>query len=262
MRRTLPRIYNKKIIRAIKEFDLIHPGDKILIGFSGGKDSALLLFGLAILREHGIIEADLEALTIDLGFARQLDPEPLAGFCRDLGVKFNYVKKNIASIVRNDDNPCARCAHFRRGAMNNFARENGFQKVALAHHHDDAVETFLMSIIYSGQIKTFLPKTYLERSGLTVIRPLVYLREREVKKAQEFHGYTPVPKICPYDGNSYRQKTKELIRELVRDRRWVYSNLAAAMREGRPIELWPPQEKVGLKVAAKRKNLLKMGEEI
>lgn len=255
MRRTLPRVYNRKMIRAIKEFDLIDPGDRILIGFSGGKDSALLLYGLAVLREHGLIEADLEALTIDLGFARPLDPEPLAKFCAGLGIKFNYLKKEIAAVVQNDDNPCARCAHFRRGVMNNFAKENGFQKVALAHHHDDAVETFLMSIIYSGQIKTFLPKTYLERSGLTVIRPLVYLREKEVLKAQEFYDYSPAPKVCPYDGNSYRQKTKELIRELTRDRRWVYSNLAAAMREGRPSELWPPEKKTGIKVGLKDKTL-------
>jgi len=248
MGHSLPRVYNTKIIRAVKEFDLIAPGDRILIGFSGGKDSALLLFALAILRDHGIIDAELEVLTIDLGFARKLDPEPLAGFCQKMGVKFNYFKNNIASVVRENTNPCARCALFRRGAMNKFAKENGFQKVALAHHHDDAVETFLMSIIYSGQIKTFLPKTYLDQTGLTVIRPLVYVREKEAKKAQVFMDYTPVPKVCPYDGNSYRQKTKELLRELVKDKKWVYTNLAAAMRGGRPMELWPAERETGIKV--------------
>ena len=214
MKRRLPRVYNRKMIRAIKEFDLINPGDRILIGFSGGKDSALLLYGLAILREHGIIHADLEALTIDLGFMRPLDPEPLAKFCAGLGIKFNYLKKNIASVVQNEDNPCARCAHFRRGVMNNFAKEKGFQKVALAHHHDDAVETFLMSIIYSGQIKTFCPKPGAGRADL--IRPLVYLREEGVL-AQEFMIIPLPPKsvrmtVIPTDedeersGIDWRQK--------------------------------------------------------
>lgn len=241
MRLSLPRVYNKKILKAIYEFQLIDPGDRILIGFSGGKDSALLVYAMAVLRKHGVIDAELAALTIDLGFAGELDPGPLAEFCAGLGVRFHFIHNHIALSVLEDDDPCARCSYLRRATMNSFAKEHGFNKVALAHHHDDAVETFLMSIIYSGQIKTFLPKTYLDRTGLTVIRPLAYLREKEIKKAGEFLGYTPVPKVCPYDGRSYRQKTKELIANLTRDRRWVYTNLAAAMREGRPIELWPAE---------------------
>jgi tRNA(Ile)-lysidine synthase TilS/MesJ len=124
--------------------------------------------------------------------------------------------------------------------MNRFAQENGFNKVALAHHHDDAVETFLMSILYSGQVRTFLPRTELERTGLVAIRPLVYLREKEIRKAIEFTGYTPVASPCPYDGKTQRQKVKELLRSLTKESRWVYTNLAAAMREGSPMELWPP----------------------
>ncbi len=102
-----------------------------------------------------------------------------------------------------------------------------------------------MSIIYSGQIQTFLPLTYLDRSGITVIRPLVYLREKEIIDAQQFIHFNPVSPDCPYDGFTYRQKVKELISELSRENPWVYPNLAKAMREGRPVELWPPEINLG-----------------
>jgi tRNA(Ile)-lysidine synthase TilS/MesJ len=125
--------------------------------------------------------------------------------------------------------------------MNRFARENGFNAVALAHHHDDAVETFLMSIIYSGQIKTFLPRTELDRSGLTAIRPLVYLREKEIRAALELTGYQPVPSPCPVDGRTKRAETKELIRQLSRHDPGIFTNLASAIREGRPQEFWPAE---------------------
>ena len=98
-----------------------------------------------------------------------------------------------------------------------------------------------MSIIYSGQIRTFAPKTYLDRSRVTVIRPLVYLREQEIIAARRFLPYKPVPKSCPFDGFTYRQKVKELIAQLNSENRWVYPNLAKAMRAGRPVELWPPE---------------------
>ena len=139
-----------------------------------------------------------------------------------------------------------RAVHTCGGGLVRFAREHGYNKVALGHHHDDAVETFLMSILYSGQIRTFMPKSYLDRTGVTVIRPLVYLREREIKKAVDFLPFTPVKPVCSIAGTSYRQKVKDLLRELTRDRRWVYTNLAAAMREGNPIQLWPAKRSPGI----------------
>jgi tRNA(Ile)-lysidine synthase TilS/MesJ len=241
MKLSLPKKYNQKILRASREFGLIVSGDRIMVGFSGGKDSALLLFALSLLVKYGVIQAELFALTIDLGFEQKVDPEPLQEFCSRLGVKFYFFPTNIARTIQKDKDPCACCSYLRRGCMNKFAVEQGFNKVALAHHHDDAVETFLMSIIYSGQIRTFAPKTYLDRSGVTIIRPLVYLREREIIAATRFLPYKPVPKLCPFDGLTYRQKVKDLIAHLNAENRWVYPNLAKAMRAGRPIELWPPE---------------------
>lgn len=239
---SLPAAYNRRILKAILEFDLIRKDDRVLVGFSGGKDSSLLLYALAVLRKHGVIHCDLAAVTVDLGFEKPFDMGPMEDYCRRLEVPFFVKKTEIAKSIEKGDRggPCAICAHFRRGAMNSFAKENGYNKVALAHHHDDAVETFLMSILYSGQVRTFLPRTELDRAELVAIRPLVYLREKEIRKAAEFTGYTPVTSPCPYDGKTQRQKVKELLRDLTRENRWVYTNLAAAMREGAPTELWPP----------------------
>lgn len=241
MRLSLPKKYNQKILRACREFALIEPGDRILVGFSGGKDSAFLLFALALLVKYGLFRVELAAVTIDLGFTPPLDPSPLQQFCDQLGVEFIYLPTQIARVVAEEKEHCAYCAHLRRGRMNRFAAEHGYNKIALAHHHDDAVETFLMSIIYSGQIRTFLPKTYLDRAQVTVIRPLVYLREHEIIAAQPSVPYQPVANNCPFAGLTYRQKVKELIAELGAENSWVYPNLAKAMRAGRPVELWPPE---------------------
>lgn len=241
MRLSLPKKYNQKILRACREFDLITPGDRILVGFSGGKDSALLLFALALLVKYGVLQVELGALTIDLGFEPPFDPKPLQEFCARLGVGFTCLTTKIARVVAAERDHCACCAHLRRGRMNKFAAEQGFNKVALAHHHDDAVETFLMSIIYSGQIRTFSPKTYLDRAQVTAIRPLVYLREQEIIAAQPFVPYQPSANNCPFAGATYRQKVKELIAKLNAENNWVYPNLAKAMRSGRPVELWPPE---------------------
>ncbi len=241
MRLSLPKKYNQKIIRACREFALLDPGDRVLVGFSGGKDSAFLLFALAQLVKSGLFQAELAAVTVDLGFEPPLDPRPLQEFCDRLGVKFTYLSTEIARVVAEKKEHCAYCSHLRRGCMNRFAVAQGFNKIALAHHHDDAVETFLMSIIYSGQIRTFLPKTYLDRSQVTVIRPLVYLREHEIIAARQFLPYQPAANNCPFAGSTYRQKVKELIAKLNTENKWVYPNLAKAMRAGRPVELWPPE---------------------
>jgi len=243
-RLSLPRTATRKMLRAIREFDLIRPGDRILAGFSGGKDSAFLLYALAVFQKHQLLPFELGALTIDLGFERAMDWDRLQAYADRLGVAFHRLKTEISKYAfgaENPEGPCATCSFLRRGAFNRFAKEHGYNVVALAHHQDDAVETFLMSVIYSGQIKTFLPRTELGRSGLTVIRPLVYFREAEIKKAEFFIGFQPEPSPCPIDGRSKRAEVKELLRRIARHDKRVFKNLSAVIREGRPWELWPPE---------------------
>jgi len=236
----LPRSLNRKIWRAVTEFDLIRPGDRILVGFSGGKDSALLLYALRSLQLHNrLIPFELAAVTLDAGFTPAFPRAPLAAYAERLGVEWRLVQARLAEIIADGRDVCARCSFFRRGALCRLAREHGFNRLALAHHHDDAVETFLMSILYSGKMQTFLPRTDLE-GGLATIRPLVYLREAEIAKHVPVTGFTPVASSCPHEQNTQRRQVKELLRQLCRENRFVYSNLSAAMRAGGALDLWPP----------------------
>lgn len=239
----LPQTYFSRIMRAIVEFDLIEEGDRILIGLSGGKDSVFLTYALAVFRQKLKKNFSLAAVTIDPMFHDAFDTGRLGAFCENLNIPFSLQKVDIAGAIEEQrgKDPCYTCAFFRRGAINRFAKENGCNKIAYAHHHDDAVETFLMSLFYSGQIRTFLPRTYLDRTDLTVIRPLVYFREAELRETSSIHGFTPIASPCPFNGKTKRQEIKELIASLGKDNPMLYAHLAAGMRENAVIELWPPE---------------------
>lgn len=243
MRISLPKSLIRTVQRAVVEFDLLEKGDKILVGLSGGKDSTLLLYALSVMTKHLNFNVEIAAMTIDLGFksVEETDFHPLVETCKSLEVPYKIIRAELGDEILNNpkQNPCARCSYFRRAIIHNYAQENGFNKVAFAHHLDDAVETFLMSIIYSGQVRTFLPKTYLDRTGVTVIRPLVYLRESEIKRAIKALGVTPVISPCPLDGTTKRTETKELIQTIRKGNPHIVEHLAAAMREGRETQFWP-----------------------
>lgn len=201
--------------KCVEEYDMIKPNDRIAVGVSGGKDSLALLWALASLRRFYPVPFSLQAITIDMGMG--MDLAPLAEFCDRLDVPFNVVKTQIKEIVfdiRKEENPCSLCAKLRRGSLNNAAREVGCTKVALGHHLDDAVETFLMSLFYEARISCFRPVTWLDRSGVTVIRPMLYTDEAFVRRAAT-ELQLPITKTkCPADGNTKRQETKDLIHDL------------------------------------------------
>lgn len=239
----LPQLYFSKIIRAIVEFELIEEGDKILVGLSGGKDSILLLYALATMRSRLKKSFELRAFTVDPLFSPNFQSgiDRLRKLCRDLDVPYDSRAVDIAGTIasQGDKDRCFTCAFFRRGAVNRFAKETGCNKVAYAHHHDDAVETLLMGLFSSGQLATFLPKTFLDKSSLTVIRPLIYLREKEIADAVSLHGVEPVKSPCPYDGHTRRQEIKELIARLTQDDPLLYDHLGAALRQSAVGDLWP-----------------------
>lgn len=239
----LPQKHFSRLCRAVIEFDMIQANDRILVGFSGGKDSTFLLYALACLRQHSHKPFTLGAFTMDPMFTDTFDTKPLKEFCDRLGIPFATERVDIAGIIaaQNGKDPCFSCSFFRRGAVNRHARENGYNKVAYAHHHDDAVETFFMGLLHSGQLKTFYPVTELSRSNLTVIRPLIYFREQELREAVPVHGFTPVPSPCPLDGKTKRQEIKELIERMGETAPELYSHLGAAMRQKETMQLWPQE---------------------
>lgn len=244
MKFRLPQAYFSKIMRAIVEFEMIERGDRILIGLSGGKDSLLLTYALAMMRERTKGKFSLRALTIDPMFDAAFETERLAQFCSSLEIPHEIHKVDIAEVIRSEPKnaPCFTCAFFRRGAINRYANEHECNKVAYAHHNDDAVETLLLNLLYSGQIGTFQPKTYLDRAALTVIRPLVYLREQEIIAAIQYHGMQPVKSPCPINGKTKRETVKKLVAELTEKNPLIYDHLAAAMRksgENEICRLWP-----------------------
>jgi len=169
--------------RCIEDYRMIEPGDRIAVGVSGGKDSLTLLTLLAALREYVPYSYDLTAITIDMGLGG-MDFSPVAELCARLNVPYLVKKTEIGPIIfdyRKENNPCSLCAKMRRGALNQALLEQGFSKVALGHHYDDAVETFLMSLLFEGRIGCFEPVTYLDRTGVTQIRPMLYLTEGMVR---------------------------------------------------------------------------------
>lgn len=201
--------------RCADDYKMIEEGDRIAVGVSGGKDSLTLLTLMAAMREYYPKSYTLEAVTIDMGLG--MDFSPVEAYCEKLGVPLHIVKTEIGPIIfdyRKEKNPCSMCAKMRRGALNNALLEQGFNKVALGHHYDDAVETFLMSLLFEGRISCFEPMTFLDRTGITQIRPMLYLTEQQVAHFTERFSLPVVHNTCPADKHTKRQEIKELISEL------------------------------------------------
>lgn len=205
--------------RAIEDYNMIEDGDKIAVGLSGGKDSLTLLLALNALKIFYPRKFEIMAITIDPG-SGILDTKNLEGFCKGLNIEYFIEKTNIKEIVfdiRNEKNPCSLCSNLRRGALNGVAEQHGCNKVALGHHQDDVIETFLMSLLYNGRIHTFSPTTYLSRKNIVTIRPMIYVSEKEIKGFANKSNLPVASKYCPYDGHSKREYMKNLIKSLTKD---------------------------------------------
>lgn len=237
----LSKVMESKVMRALIEFDMIQDGDKILIGLSGGKDSQALTYALATMQKILARKFSLVALTIDPNFDEsfQSNAAKLTEFCRVLDIEHIIENVDIASAIQSaNKNPCFTCAYFRRAAINRVANAIGANKVAYAHHLDDAVETFMMSLLSSGQLTTFQPKTFLSRTNITVIRPLIYLREFEIKSFVRKNNFEVLKSPCPIDGTTNRQTVKNLIINLGKIFPDLFDHLTAALRKNSVVELW------------------------
>ena len=208
------RKFNKPLLakmrRASREYGLIQPYDKIAVGLSGGKDSTVMLYALSVLQKTLPFPFTLQGISLDVGWNNDYD---LVGqYCQTLGVPFHLEQTQIGRIVyeeRKESNPCSLCANMRRGAINNIAKKLGCNKVALGHHLDDALETFLMSLVFEGRMHTFAPRTYLSRAHITVIRPMIYVHEKDIVSIAKKLELPVVPNNCPADGITKRHSMKE-----------------------------------------------------
>lgn len=220
--------------RAIDDYHMIDEGDKIAVGISGGKDSLTLLYALHGLMRFYPKSFSIHAVTVDLGF-ENLKLDKIQNLCKELNVEYSIVKTDIAQVVfeqRKEDNPCALCAKMRKGALNNAIKAAGCNKVAYAHHKDDVVETMLLSLIYEGRFHTFAPVTYLDRTELTVIRPLMYMNEADVVGFVNKYNVPVVKSPCPADGNTKREYVKNLLRQLNLENPGVKERMFTAIQNG------------------------------
>lgn len=233
----LQQLYSR-VRRCVDDYGMIDDGDNIAVGVSGGKDSLCTLAGLAGLARFYPKKFSVTAITLDLGYGT--DYSRIGEYCKTLGVEYKIVETQIKQIVfdiRKEENPCALCANMRRGALNSAAKEAGCSKVALGHHLDDVVETFLMSLIYEGRFASFAPVTYLDRTGITVLRPLLYCREYETRSLSAAEKLPVTKNACPADGATKRRKVKEIADVLKTERADIYEKIFGAVQRY-PLRGW------------------------
>lgn len=226
--------------KTVQEHGLIKPGDRIAVGLSGGKDSTALLWALKKYQGFSPVPFHLEAITISKGF-EGMDLSPMVELCAQLEIPYHIEKTDIAKIVfdiRQEKNPCSLCATLRRGALADVMNRKGLNVLALGHHADDALETLLMNMLYTGKISTFEIKSELARSGITMIRPLIGSSEREVIGLIRQMSLPVIPSPCPADENTKREETRQLLSSIYRRIPHARASLLTAIRNKEQLNLW------------------------
>lgn len=228
-----------KTKRAIEDFNMIDDGDKIAVGLSGGKDSITLLYSLYYLQKFYRKHFEIMAITIHPG-TEGFDTTELQKICDELGIEYLVYNSNISDVVfkiRKEENPCSLCANMRRGMLNSLAVEHGCNKIALGHHMDDVMETFLMSVLLNGRIHTFAPVTYLSRSNVKTIRPMIYVEEKLIRSVAKEKNFPVMNKCCPADGFTKRDYMSDLIHTLKKDIPRVKEHIFGAIKRSK-IDGW------------------------
>ncbi|MBS5737581.1 MAG: tRNA 2-thiocytidine(32) synthetase TtcA [Clostridiales bacterium] len=227
--------------RAVEDYGMIESGDHIAVGVSGGKDSVTLLAALSCLQSFYPKKFRLTGIMLDLGIDG-FDFSPVTEFAEKMGIDLIVKETNIYKVVfdiRKEENPCSLCALLRRGALNNVAVSIGANKIALGHHADDVIETFMMNLIHEGRIGCFSPVTYLSKKDVTVIRPLIYAREREIISCVKRNSLPVALNPCPADGETQRQAMKMLLCNLEKDYIGVKKRIFGALQRS-GIDGWKP----------------------
>lgn len=227
-----------RVRAAVERYEMISHGDRVAVGVSGGKDSLTLLCALAALKEFLPAKFDVVALQVDMGFDKSsigAAPNPHAeirALCESLGVEYFVKETELARVifdVRRESNPCSLCSRMRRGILTDAAKELGCNKIALGHHFDDAAETLMLNLFFEGRFGCFRPVTYLSRSDMTVIRPLVLTEERLIKSFVKKTALPVETSPCPEDKHTEREEMKELLHAEDRRHRGIYHRVVGAL---------------------------------
>ena len=218
--------------RAVDDYEMIREGDKVAVGVSAGKDSLTLLCAMAELRRFYPKKFELCAITVNMGF-EGADFSEISALCERLGVPYHIIPTQISKVifdVRKEKNPCSLCAKMRRGALYRGAKELGCTSVALGHHFDDVVETFMLNLFYEGRIGCFQPVTYLSNTDITMIRPMIYMPEKDVRYFSNKEALPVMKSPCPADGNTEREEMKQLLARLERENRGLRYRIFGAIQ--------------------------------
>lgn len=225
--------------RAVDDYGMIKDGDRIAVGLSGGKDSIALLCVLLNLQRFYPKRFEICGISVSMGF-EGMDYSPVADFCSECGVEYRVIKTELAHIifdVRKESNPCSLCAKMRRGILHDAAKDMGCSKIALGHHYDDVIDTFMLNLFHEGRIGAFLPVTYLSRKDITLIRPLLYVPEKDIRYFLSKNDLPTVKNPCPEDGHTEREKMKQLINGLDREYKGLKHRIFGAMQKGGVFEM-------------------------
>lgn len=226
--------------KAVQDYDMIPEGGRVCVGISGGKDSMALVTVLEMLSRFYPRKFSVCAVSVDVGFDN-MDFGAISDYLAGIGVPYEIVKTQISEIVfdlRQEKNPCALCANLRRGALNDYARRMGASLVALGHHRDDIIETAFLSLSYEGRFYCFQPCTFLKRSGVTVIRPFIYVPEADVRSFVRLHGIPVLKSPCPMDKTSKRAEIKKILHEMNARNPILRDNIFGAVKRG----LWDRED--------------------
>ena len=228
-----------KVKHAVIDYEMIDDGDKVAVGISGGKDSLALLYIMLLLKKWSNFNFEIYPITVDLGF--NTNYSPIKEFCDAEGLPYYIEPTQIGEIVfeaRQESNPCSLCANLRRGALHQAALKLGCRKVALGHHVDDLFETFLLNLVYTGRFATFKPKTYLDRTDLWLVRPLVYLHEKTLASLASLEKLPIVKNACPVSGLTKREDMKEITLFLEKQFPDIKERFLTALRRKENMDLW------------------------
>ena len=229
--------------RAVQTHKMIQDGDRVAVGLSGGKDSLVLLTALKAYQRFSPQKFELCAVTIDMGLNQDLTK--VIRYCKKLKVPYHIEPSNIAPVVfelRKEKNPCSLCSKMRRGLLNSTLNRLGCNKLALAHHADDLMETFFLSLLHEGRLNTFAPMSYMSRAGITVIRPLVLASENEITLYAKAARLPILHNPCPVNRLTQREYMKNLIKKLDAELAGSKTNIFGALTNPQRSNLWQPPQ--------------------